>query len=103
MNINISTKKIELTDKERLMILEKFGEIPDLLKRYNPSQAYADVKVQRGSRYGYKISFSMHLLQKKHIYAEVKNKKFVSAVTDLRDTVERQIKDYKEQQKEKYT
>lgn len=97
MKFNINTKDVDLSEKDKLVILDKLSDLNELLVRYDPDVLIVDVRAQKGARFGYKLSFSMWLPGKKHIFAEVKNKKLISASTELRDTVERQIRDFKEQ------
>jgi ribosome-associated translation inhibitor RaiA len=44
----------------------------------------------------YKINFNMWLPGKKHVFAEESNEVLLSALTDLREDLKRQLKEYKE-------
>ncbi|MBN1168455.1 HPF/RaiA family ribosome-associated protein [Candidatus Woesebacteria bacterium] len=97
MQININPKDLKISEKQELFIFRKFKSLTKILKRFDPDEKTVDIRVVEGSRWGYKISFSMWLPRKKHIFAKVKGKNFEDAVNELKQIVIRQVRQYKEE------
>jgi ribosomal subunit interface protein len=97
MRLKINSKEVRLSVKRRKIIKDKLGKQLDKYLKYFPEEIkQASVRVEKGPRWGYKISFSMRLPKREHIFAENANKKFINAVTGLREELETQIAKYKE-------
>jgi ribosomal subunit interface protein len=98
MKIQITGKNLEVSQEMRKKIFNKLGSrVVELLDGFNfdHDTAMATVRVEKGERWGYKLSFSMRLPQKKHIYAEEKEDDFTTAVVGLREEVEKQLEKYR--------
>jgi ribosome-associated translation inhibitor RaiA len=100
MKIIVKDRDAKLTRREESLILDKFKDVSKILKGFKIEEKIANLRVKKGSRWGYRVSFSMRLPKKKHIFAEVKGNNFKNAVNKLKDLVERQITDYKEKTSE---
>lgn len=71
------------------------GPLSKLLKRFPDDFKSGRLKIEKGARWGYKLSFGMRLPKKKLIRAKVKGKDLEKLVAGLREEVERQIKEYR--------
>lgn len=97
MNIQIIADNLTLSAGNRLLIDEKINtHLEKLLSHYSPEQKTASVKVEKDKYDKYTINFDMTLPGKVHIYAETQHILFESALIDLIDAVEKQIKKLKE-------
>lgn len=97
MNIQIIADNLILSTSNRLLIDEKINtHLEKLLSHYSPEQKIASVKVEKDKFNKYTINFDMNLPGKEHIYAETSHILFESALVDLIDAVEKQIKKLKE-------
>ena len=97
MQIIIESKDVEITDKLRELIVQKLGtDVDKYLKDFNEDIKTAEVKIEQGSRWGYRVSFSMWLPKKEHIYAEEKNRSLETAINSVKDIVQREVRKYKE-------
>lgn len=101
MKVVIKDRDVGLSEKEESLILDKFKDIPKILENFRVKDKIANLRVKKGSRWGYKASFSMLLPKKKHIFAEVKGKNFKDAINELKDLIVRQIREYKEKLEKK--
>lgn len=102
MKIQIQTEDLELKPYMEEAIYEKLARyINKLLSGFNfdPDTMMATIRIEKGHRWGFKISWSMTLPKKKHIYAETKDEEFVKATTKLKEEVEKQIRRYKDKVK----
>lgn len=97
MNIQIIADNLVLSAGNRLLIDEKINtHLEKLLTHYSPEQKIASVKVEKDKFKKYTINFDMNLPGKEHIYAKTSHILFESALVDLIDAVEKQIKKLKE-------
>lgn len=97
MKLQIESKGVEITDKLRELIDQKLGtDIDKYLKHMDEDIKTAEIRIEEGSRWGYKVSFSMWLPGKEHIFAEEKNKNLDTAINSLKDEVQRAVRKYKE-------
>lgn len=81
----------------RDIVNEKFiTEMEKHLVNFDEDMKFATLKVRKRENKGeYKVNFNMWLPGKEQIFAECKSHNFLSAIVDLREKVERQIKSYK--------
>lgn len=86
---NLLKKHLQDDLQKYVSFFEKDGE--DLV---------ATVRVTKATRFGYKITFDLHL-PGAHIFSEEKNEDFEPCVTNLRDEVKRQIRKTKEKSLER--
>ena len=97
MNIQIIADNLVLSAGNRLLIDQKINtHLEKLLTHYSPEQKIASVKVQKDKFDKYTINFDMNLPGKVHVYAETTHILFESALVDLIDAVEKQIKKLKD-------
>lgn len=97
MKLIIEAKDIELTEKIVELINQKLGDdIEKYLTKFSEDIKTADIRIEEGSRWGFKVSFSMWLPNKEHIYAEEKHKNLDTAINSLKDEVQRAVRKYKE-------
>ena len=100
MRIKITTDGLELTPRIRRLVNEKIGlGLEKHLPHLNEEIKTADVKIIKGSRWGYKVNFDMRLPKNYQIYAEGEHEGLLSALVNLRDKLIRQIKNYKNELK----
>ena len=99
MLVNINSKDVKLTDKMKGLVNEKLGGTVTKYLKGIPHDKVAQVRMKRGSRFGYNISFSMNLAGNVKIFAEAKAKTFIKSLTSLREKLERQILVFKKKRK----
>lgn len=98
MNIQITINNFELTDSMKYLIEEKMSQKLDkLLQTFSEEMKSASVHVEQEKHGIFKINFDIKLPGKEHIYSETRHKIFESAVIDLTQQVEKQIKKYKQE------
>ncbi|MBD3362862.1 hypothetical protein GF362_04025 [Candidatus Dojkabacteria bacterium] len=97
MKFNIIEDNLNLTDKDKKLVDKKVMEKLDkYLQDFSEDIKNANVRVKKINRTGeYKVNFDMWLPGKEHIYADEINHEYETALTSLRNQVERQIKEYK--------
>ena len=97
MQILIESKDVEVTEQLQKLIFQKLGtDLDKLLKKIPDEIKTAEVKIKSGARWGYRVSFSMLLPKKEHIFAEVKHKNLDAAITLLKDELQEVIRRYKD-------
>jgi ribosome-associated translation inhibitor RaiA len=97
MNIQIIADNLILSAGNRLLIDQKVNtHLEKLLAHYSPEQKIASVKVKKDKFNKFTINFDMNLPDKGHIYAQTSHILFESALVDLIDAVEKQIKKLKD-------
>lgn len=99
MNATVIGENFDLSERQKELIEEKLlKKLDKHLKTFAEDLKNPTIKAERVERQdAFKISFDMWLPGKKQIFAEESHKEFVSAVVDLREQLERQIRDYKDQ------
>jgi len=88
-NIKINRWVKNLVHDKVTIDLEKY------LKDFSKDIKTATVKIKKRTRWGYKVNFNMWLPGKEHIFADATHEDLPSAIVELREKVERQIKEYK--------
>lgn len=102
MQIQILTDGVEIDDKVRGLIEKKLvPKLDKYLTHFDEDAKLATIKLEKRTRWGYKVNLNMNLPGKKHIFAEVKHNDLGAAVVDLREEVERQLIEYKEKLQQK--
>jgi len=99
MLVNINSKDVKLTDKMKSLVNKKLGETVTKYVKKIPHDKVAEVRVRKGSRFGYRVSFSMNLVGNFKIFAEAKAKTFIESLTSLREKLERQLLEFKRKRK----
>jgi ribosomal subunit interface protein len=98
MNIQTTVNNFELTASMKYLIQEKLSKKIDLLlKTFSSEMKTASVHIEKEKHNIFKINFDIKLPGKEHIYSETRHKIFESAVIDLTQQIEKQIKKYKEE------
>ncbi len=95
MKIQIAWEKIEPTEQDKQMVLEKLASLDKLLQRFEEDLKVAEVRIMRRSRWGFRIRFDMQL-PGKHIFATEMGDELVNVVVAVREEAEIQIKEYVE-------
>ena len=98
MNIRIEGVNLIISLKVRRLINDKFVvKLDQLLPQFNNELKTASLHIEKNKKYkNYIAKFDMTLPgQKNSFYAETKHKDLISAITDLREAIEKQIKKYK--------
>lgn len=98
MNIQINGINLIISLQVRRMINDKFvTKLDQLLPNLNNELKMAFLHIQRDKKYkNYTAKFDMALPGHKNTFhAEVTHHDLVSAITDLREAIEKQIKKYK--------
>ncbi len=95
MKLQIVWHEIDRDQSEENLVVEKLAPLDKLLADWEEELKEAVVRIEEGARWGYKISFNMRIGQK-DIYAEAHEDELVNAVVAVREKVERQIKEVKE-------
>lgn len=97
MNLQILPTGLRLENQQEEYIIEKLGkDLGKFLKRF-PNLEQSTVRVRHGTRWGYRISYSIILPKKHHIFIEKKNADFWDAVVAVKRHAEREIRKHKEE------
>ena len=89
-NLQILPSHERLVDKLLKVKLEKF------LQPFNPDMKEALLRIEKRTRWGYKVNLSMVLPGKKQVFAEEVNDNLRQALTKLRAKISRQVKAYRD-------
>jgi ribosomal subunit interface protein len=98
MKVNIIGDNIELKPSDKDLVQQKvIDKLDKLLKDFTEDIKDATVKINYFDKEEeYRVNFNMWLPGKKHIYAESSHEVLLSALVQLREDLERQIKEYKD-------
>lgn len=95
MKLQIIWQELQRDKVKEKAITEKLASLDKLLADWDEEMKEAIVRVAEGERWGYKVSFSMRI-GKKDVYAEDHEDDLVKTVVAVREKVERQIKEIKQ-------
>lgn len=98
MNIRIKGVNLIISFKVRRLINDKFVvKLDQLLPQFNNELKTAYLHLEKNKKYkNYIAKFDMTLPgQKNNFHAETTHQDLTSAITDLREAIEKQIKKYK--------
>jgi len=98
MNIRIEGVNLIISLKIRRLINDKFVvKLDQLLPQFNNELKTASLHIEKNKKYkNYIAKFDMTLPgQKNSFHAEVEHPDLTSAITNLREAIEKQIKKYK--------
>lgn len=105
MNPQITSTNVELTDDIRATLDKNLiFKLDELLQDFAEDMKNPTIKLSRKSQpgpEGFIINFNMWLPGKAHIYAEEDSDTLLKAVVQLREAVERQLKAYRADIREK--
>ena len=97
MNIQIIGDNLDISDSNRKLIEEKVAvHLDRLLTKFDPDMKNASMRIIKDKMGNFFVNFDMNLPKKTHIYAQTSHKIFESALIDLTEEVEKQIKKYKD-------
>jgi ribosome-associated translation inhibitor RaiA len=97
MNLQITGDNFDLSDSNRQLINQKVSEHLDkLLTNFDPDIKIASMRISKDKLGNFSVNFDMNLPGKTHIFAKTTNKIFESALIDLTQNIEKQIKKYRE-------
>ncbi len=97
MKILLIGDKIHTTEKIKLLVDEKIGKkIDKLLSHLSPDLKIATIRIEKIKLGQFKVNFDMTLPGKEHLYSQTTHLKLKSALIDLQQQVEKQIKKYKQ-------
>ena len=95
MQIELLADEIAIDKKLRALVEERLiPKIDKLLSDFPQDEKLATIRIHKRSRFGFKLSFSMILPKKEHIFAETRNERLTAGVVELRQKVLRQVKEY---------
>lgn len=94
MKVQIVWHEMDRNQARESVILDKLAALDKLLADWDEEMKEAVVRVEKGERWGYKVSFSMRIAKNK-IFAEAHEDDLVKTVVAVREKVERQIKEMK--------
>lgn len=98
MNLQITGDNYHLSNFVKRLIDEKVAlPIDKLLTTFDPELRTASLKISRDKIGTFLVNYDMSLPGKTHIYAEAKHLVLKSALIDLTQEVEKQIKRYKQE------
>lgn len=86
VNMDIPDYMPQLVEKKLAHNLEK------ILTNVNQQTITADLIIEKHTRWGYVLKFTVLLPKKKRIFAKSHQKDFLLCLTDLREKLEHQIK-----------
>jgi len=98
MNIRIEGINLIISFKVRRLINDKFvTKLDQLIPQFNNELKTAYLHIEKNKKYkNYIAKFDMTLPgQKNSFHAETTHQDLTSAITDLREAIEKQIKKYK--------
>ncbi len=97
MNLQIISDDFKLDEKLTKFIEERFTQkIDKLLMDFDEDMKIATMRIEKGSRWGFKVNFDLMLPGKKHVYSDETGKNLQTTILALRNEVMSQVKDYKE-------
>jgi ribosomal subunit interface protein len=95
MILQISTQNFELTEKIKELVNSKLSlKLDRLLKSINPELQAAKIHLKQYSL-GYLVKFEMSLPPRHQIFAQSQNEILTTALTELKEKIEKQILRYK--------
>jgi ribosomal subunit interface protein len=97
MNIQILGDNISLSSKVKKLIDAKINlKLEKLLTDFAPDLKIASMKVTKNKIGHFTVNFDMNLPGKEHLFASTSHINLESALVDLSQQVEKQIKRYKQ-------
>jgi len=100
MKIQIIGADLKINKRIKKLIQEKIAiGLEKHLQNFGKDIKTATVKIYKRTRWGYRVNFDMRLPGKENIFAKASHRYLPSAIIQLREKIERQIKKYKTQLK----
>lgn len=99
MNIQLIGDNFDISQDTKDLVDAKIGQkLERLLAKIPEDSKMALIRIQKTKLDEYLVNFDMNLPDKKHVYAETQHHHLTSALIELEEEVERQIKKFKEQE-----
>ncbi|MBU1118029.1 HPF/RaiA family ribosome-associated protein [Patescibacteria group bacterium] len=96
MNIQITGDNFNLSDSVKKLVDEKINQkLEKFLTSFAPEMKTANLRIEYDKFKNIHLSFDMYLPGKEKIFSETTHKFLESALVDLADQLERQIKKYR--------
>ena len=98
MKIQLTGNQVKINSTIRFLVKDKVStRLDKLLANFAPKSQIASIHIELlPKNTGFKVNFDMILPHKKHLFASTNHLKFESALIDLQQQIEKQIKRYKE-------
>ncbi|MFA5025866.1 MAG: HPF/RaiA family ribosome-associated protein [Candidatus Shapirobacteria bacterium] len=97
MNIQITGDNFELTDSVKKLVDEKINQkLEKLLTTFAPEMKTATLRIEYDKLKNIHLRFDMLLPGKERVFSETTHKFLESALIDLEDQLEKQIKKYRD-------
>jgi len=99
MNIQIIGDNFNVSLKTKKLVDEKIGSrLEKLLTKFSADSKSALIRIQLDKLATFQVNFDMNLPGKEHVYAQTSHKNLTSALIDLGQQAEKQIKRYRAEQ-----
>lgn len=97
MNIQITGGNLDITSEIKELVHSKVGEkLEKLLTHFSSDMKTAYIKIEKSKLKHFDVNFDMQLPGKEHIFAKTRHINLESALIDLEQLVERQLKKYRD-------
>ncbi len=97
MKVKIIGNNLKIDKYIQELVSDKIAnDLEKYLKNYSQDVKNAVVKITKRKDWGYKVDFEMWLPGKKQLFADAVHEDLSSAIIELREKLERQIKKYKD-------
>lgn len=97
MNIQIHGDNLDITPGIKKLVNTKIAlKLEKLLSHFSPDLKIADLKISKDKYQKFLVNFDMQLPGKKHIFAKNSHIDLESALVDLQQQLEHQIKKYRQ-------
>ena len=98
IQISLTALNFELNDKTKELVNEKINlKLSPLLDKFDPEITTATIRLEKEKFGLFQVSFEMNLPGKERVYAKTTHLLLRSALIDLQQQVEKQIKKYKQE------
>lgn len=98
MNIQITGDRLSLSPSIKTLINDKLNDrLEKLLTGFSSDIKTAQVRLQKDKFDKFIVNFDLNLPDKGHIYAQASHLSLESAIIDLEQEVEKQIKRYRQE------
>jgi len=95
MLLHISTQNFDLTDKIKKLVDSKLSlKLDRLINTLDPELQFANLHIEQLVQ-GYLVKFDMTIPPKHHIFAQSQNQILTTALTKLKERVEKQLLRFK--------
>jgi len=97
MNLQIVGQNYTVTDRAKKLVNDKIAlQLEKLLTTFSSDLKIASIKIEKTKIGHFNVNFDMNLPGKEHIFAQTSHIRLTSALVDLQQQVEKQVKRYKQ-------